>query len=280
MRGKVWEGHLSAYLADPVTMNKFRRNPDLPALKQQFETAKKNLKKLAAGGVKIGLGTDSGSADTYPGYFEIREMMLMAEAGLAPMDVITAASSVSAGILGANDIGVIEVGKSGNFLAFSNNPGEKIENIKDMASLYINGVEVERSKLVQDLDVKVQKITQADRLKDAAAEAEAARLAAEAKLPHYGRFVLGKAASVRGLSVPTPKGSASSVKTGPPDHITVSMRASASDMRQFYAEALPTYRWKAASGGCWERQNALTSKNARLCLEVSGTGAQIQISEN
>ncbi len=276
---EVYPAQLSAYLADTVTMNKFRRNPELPALKQQFETAKKNLKKLASGGVKIGLGTDSGSADTYPGYFEIREMMLMAQAGLSPMDIITAATSVSASILGVNDIGTIAVGKSGNFLTFSNNPAEKMENIKDMAQLFINGVEVERSKLVQDLDVKVQKITAADRAKDAAAEVEAARIAAEAKLPHYGKFVLGKAASVRGLSVPTPKGSAASVKAGPPDQITVAMRASASDMRQFYAEALPTYRWKAAAGGCWERQNALTNKNATLCLEASGSGAQIQITE-
>src|SRR6058998_2041692 len=73
----VFPAQLSAYLADQVTMNKFKRNPELGALRQQYATAMKNLKKMADGGVRIVLGTNSGSPDTYPGYFELREMISM-----------------------------------------------------------------------------------------------------------------------------------------------------------------------------------------------------------
>ncbi|PYS39947.1 MAG: hypothetical protein DMG14_12330, partial [Acidobacteria bacterium] len=165
------------------------------------------------------------AADTYPGYFELREMIAMADAGMPPMDVIKAATSVPAAILGLNDVGVIAVGKTANFLAMPQNPLEKMSNIKDVGILYLNGAEQERTALIQDIKINREtlRITEKDRAADAAAEAEAARQAAEAKLPHYGKFPLGNSVSVRYLSVPTPKGSKADKKEGPPDRITVSM---------------------------------------------------------
>ena len=106
---EAYPPQLSAYLSDTVTMNKFKRNPELGALRQQYATAVKNLKKLSDGGVKIALGTNSGAADTYPGYFELREMIAMTEAGMQPMDVIKAATSVPAAFLGDKDHGTIAV---------------------------------------------------------------------------------------------------------------------------------------------------------------------------
>src|SRR5438105_4528796 len=228
---EAYPPQLSAYLSDQVTMNKFKRNPELGALRQQYATAVKNLKKLSDGGVKIALGTGSGSPDTYPGYFELRELIAMTEAGMQPMDVIKAATSVPAEFLGDKDHGVIAVGKVADFLAMPNSPLEKMINIKDVGSLYLQGAEVERSKIIQNISIDVPKITQKDRDADAAAEAQAAKEAAEAKLKHYGKFVLGPSAMVRSMAIPTPKGSKAEVKAGPPDRITVSMKASAAELR-------------------------------------------------
>jgi imidazolonepropionase-like amidohydrolase len=50
-----------------------------------------NLKKISDGGVRIALGTDSGGAgDRFfiQGYSEHREMELMVQTGLTPMQVI------------------------------------------------------------------------------------------------------------------------------------------------------------------------------------------------
>jgi len=275
---EVYPAQLSAYLADPVTMNKFKRNPELGALRQQYSTAMKNLKKMADGGVKIALGSNSGSPDTYPGYFELREMIAMVEAGMQPMDVIKAATSVPAAFLGDNEHGTLAVGKVADFLAMPNSPIEKMTNIKDVGSLYLKGGEVERSKMIENITINVPRITQQDRAADAAAEAEAARLAAEAKLPHYGKFVLGQSAMVRSLAIPTPKGSKADIKAGPPDRITVSMRASAAELREFYSKALPAYKWSAA-GNCWQRQHPASNKSETLCVDSSNNAAAIQITE-
>src|SRR5262249_17308035 len=277
---EVYPARLSGYLLDEVVVNRFKRNPELSAYRQAYAMAAKNLKKLSDGGVKIALGTNSGAADTYPGYFELREMIAMADAGMQPMDVIKAATSTPAEVLGQRDLGTIAVGKTADFLAMPDNPLEKMSNIKDIGILYLNGAEQERTALIQNISVNTQtfKITEKDRAADAAAEAAAAREAAEAKLPHYGKFVLGTSASVRYMSVPVPKGGKAEVKAGPPDRIAVSMRASAGELREFYAKALPTYKWSPA-GNCWTREHPTSKKSETLCIEAANNSAVIQISE-
>jgi hypothetical protein len=277
---EVYPAQLAGYLADPVSINRFKRKSDLADLRAEYATAQKNLKKLADGGVKIALGTNSGSADTYPGYFELREMIAMADAGMKPMDVIKAATSTSAEVLGIPDLGTIAVGKTADFVAMPNNPLDDMTNIKDVGFLYLNGMEQERSALIQNIQINTTtfRITEKDREADARAEAEARRLEAESKLPHYGDFVLGPAASVRYMSVPVPKGGRADVKTGPPDRVTVSMRASAAQLRKFYVEALPKYSWKTA-GNCWEREHPRSKKMETLCLESSNNSAVLQVTE-
>jgi imidazolonepropionase-like amidohydrolase len=277
---EVYPAQLAGYLLDDVVINRFKRNSDIDNLRQQYATALKNVKKLSEGGVKIALGTNSGSADTYPGYFELREMIVMADAGMKPADVIKAATSTSAAALGLEDLGTIAVGKSANFLVMPNDPTEKIANVKNISMLVLRGSEQERSALIQNIKTNTDtlKITQKDRAADAAAEAEAQRQAAEAKLPHYGKFVLGSAASVRYMSIPVPKGGKADVKSGPPDRIAVSMRATGPELREFYAKALPTYKW-APAGNCWEREHPTSKKVQTLCVDAQTNAAVIQISE-
>ena len=278
---EVYPAQLAGYLADQVSINRFMRNPELADLRQQYATAAQNLKRLSLGGVKIALGTNSGAADTYPGYFELREMIAMGDAGLQPMEIIKAATSVPAEIVGLNDLGTIAVGKTADFLAMPSNPLEKISDIKDVGSLYLGGAEQERTALVQDIKINTQnlRITEKDRKADAEAQAQAAREEAEKKLPHYGKFPLNNpSASVRYMSVPIPKGAKFETKSGPPDRITVSMRATAAELREFYAKALPTYKWGSA-GNCWSREHPTSKKSETLCVDASNNSAVIQIQE-
>jgi amidohydrolase family protein len=277
---EVYPAQLSGYLMDPIVVNRFNRNPEVPALRQAYANAQKNLKKLADGGVTIVLGADSGEADTYPGYFELREMIAMNDAGMAPMDVIKAATSSGAAALGISDLGTIAVGKTAHFLAMPNNPLEKMSNIKDIGFLYLDGSEQERSALIQNITISTDtlRITQKDREQDAEAQKQAAIEEAERKLPHYGSFVLGSSAMVRSMPIPTPKRSKFDVKVGPPDRITISMRASAAELKEFYSQALKTYKWTAA-GNCFERPHPSSGKTQQLCVEAANNSAVLQITE-
>jgi len=273
---EVYPAQLAGYLLDDVTINKFKRNPEIGALRQQYATALKNVKKLSDGGVKIALGTNSGAANTYPGYFELRELIAMADAGMQPMDVIKAATSVPAEILGLKDLGSIAVGKTANFLAMPNNPVEKIANIKDIGILYVNGSEQERTALIQDIKISTVdlKVTPKERAAAVQADIDAAKKAVEDKLKHYGPFPLDKTPIVRLTPVPVPLHSRVETKAGPPDKVTVSMNASAADLKAFYASALEAYKWRAA-GACWEKD----SPARRLCVEASRNLAVITITD-
>jgi hypothetical protein len=202
----------------------------------------------------------------------------MGDAGMSPAEVIKAATSTSAEALGLKDQGSLTVGKNGDFFVLTSNPMEKIANTKEISVIYMNGAELDRGGLIQNITIDVPRITNADRQADAAAEAKAAQEAAEAKLPHYGKFVLGPSANVRGVPIPTPKGSKADVKAGPPASVTVSMRASAADLTEFYKTALPKYNW-AAAGGCWERTSPVSKKVQSACLNAAANSAVIQISE-
>lgn len=129
-------------LKSPEYQAKIRADHDFPRYEGFFETAKKNLKRLADAGVKFGFGTDSGPPARFPGYFEHWEMQLMVDAGLQPMQVIEAATRNSAEFLGANDLGTLETGKWADFLVLDRNPLNDIKNTRSLSAVFIAGNKV------------------------------------------------------------------------------------------------------------------------------------------
>jgi imidazolonepropionase-like amidohydrolase len=118
-------------------------DPDFSKYPGFVETAKKNLKRLADAGVKFGFGTDSGPPARFQGFFEHWEMELMAEAGLTPQQIITAASRSSAEFLGAsNELGTLEPGHWADLLVLGKNPLQDIRNTRSLESVYIAGNQV------------------------------------------------------------------------------------------------------------------------------------------
>jgi hypothetical protein len=198
----------------------------------------------------------------------------MADAGMQPMEVIKSATSIPAGILGANDRGVLAVGKTADFLAMPSSPLDKMSNIKDVGILYVNGSEQERTALIQNIQINASSFTISakDRTEDAKQGQEEARKQAEDKLPHYGsKFPLNPSSVLfHGVPIPTPMHSKSNTSG---DRVTVSMAASAADLKDFYAKVLPAaYHWTPA-GNCFEKG----SKKA--CVEASNGSAVITVTD-
>jgi imidazolonepropionase-like amidohydrolase len=122
-------------------------NPQTPLIRAGFEMNKINLKKLADGGARIAFGTDSGGApDRFfiQGYYEHREMELMVQAGLTPMQVIQAFSKNSAEALRIDkDYGALGRGKVADLLVLQKNPLENISNMRTIEAIYIGGKKFE-----------------------------------------------------------------------------------------------------------------------------------------
>ena len=119
-----------------------------PQDRQEFERAKRNTRRLAAGGVLIGVGSDGGSALDFPGFMTHREVELLVEAGLSPMDAIVAATRNGAFALRKEDeLGVVSPGRRADLMLVSANPLEDVRNLAKIDQLMINGEWVDRAAL-------------------------------------------------------------------------------------------------------------------------------------
>lgn len=111
-------------------------------------TIMQNVARIAESGLRFAVGPDTGVPGVFPGLSVHREMALMAQAGIPPLQILKAATSNAAEILGASDIGAIMVGKSADFLLLDDDPSINIEATRSIASVWQKGQEVDRSALL------------------------------------------------------------------------------------------------------------------------------------
>jgi imidazolonepropionase-like amidohydrolase len=108
--------------------------------KAALEVAQKNLKTLADQGVPIAMGTDTGPAGRFQGFFEHLELEMMVDAGLTPMQALTSATGVAARCHGkAGQIGTIEPGAAADFVVLQDNPLQDIKATRTIQSVWIAG---------------------------------------------------------------------------------------------------------------------------------------------
>lgn len=96
------------------------------------------------GGVKIVSSSHTWSRYADPGFTLQREMELLAQAGMSPMDVIKATTLLNAQYFRSQSrIGSIEVGKLADLILLEENPLENISNVKKVSRVMLNGSWVE-----------------------------------------------------------------------------------------------------------------------------------------
>ena len=132
-----------AALEAPEYQERIQGSSSAQTYKVQLETAKSNLKALSDAGVRIAMGTDTGPAGRFQGYFEHGELDLMVESGLTPMQAIVAATGDAATCLDLEDVGTLDSGKWADFVVYAENPVEDISNSRTIESVWISGNEVQ-----------------------------------------------------------------------------------------------------------------------------------------
>lgn len=116
-------------------------DPQSAQHRKDLAMAKENLKLVYTAGVRVGFGTDSGANPVrLPGYAEHREMQMMVEAGLTPLEVIRCATETNAKLLGISDqTGTLAPGMRADFLLLDASPAARIANTRRMVSIWHNG---------------------------------------------------------------------------------------------------------------------------------------------
>jgi imidazolonepropionase-like amidohydrolase len=131
---------LMAKFNAPEYAEKIHNDPQTVQHRSDFVVGQQNLKKLFDAGVDVGFGTDSGALPgRIPGFAEHHELELMVQAGLTPMQAITAATGRNAELLHAADRGTIAAGKRADLLVLDADPLVDIRNTQKIVAVYHNG---------------------------------------------------------------------------------------------------------------------------------------------
>jgi hypothetical protein len=109
----------------------------------------KNGRLALDAGVILGAGTDAGMTGTWHGSSTLRELELMVQGGLSPLQAISAATGNSAKLLGVEkDRGTVEVGKLADLVLIDGDPAGQIKDIHKVSRVWLGGVEQDRAALV------------------------------------------------------------------------------------------------------------------------------------
>lgn len=121
-----------------------REDPSTPVHEKNLKIAKQNVKKLWDAGISVGFGTDSGAfPQRIPGFAEHRELALLVEAGLTPLQAIQSATANNARLLKIDQrVGTLEKGKQADLLVLTLDPGASIANTATIESVWQKGRKV------------------------------------------------------------------------------------------------------------------------------------------
>jgi len=132
-------------LNDPQKQLAMKNSKSAQQYKASLQVANRNLKKLSDSGVGIVMGTDTGPAARFQGYFEHMELEMMTKAGLTPMQALMSATGDAAKFMKlSGKIGSLQPGAWADIVVLDKNPLDDITNTKTIDSVWIAGNRVQR----------------------------------------------------------------------------------------------------------------------------------------
>jgi len=117
-----------------------------PEAQEAFAVQARNLARLDDEGIAIAFGTDGSTP--WAVHLEMEDMV---RAGMSPADVLVAATSTSAELMGLDDVGVIAPGMSADFVILDADPLDDIANTRQIDAVYLRGEAIDRQAMAAEL---------------------------------------------------------------------------------------------------------------------------------
>ncbi len=121
-----------------------RTFPMPPGAATNYAAAEETVRQLRAAHVPLLAGTDAPNPGTTHGASLHRELELLVQAGLTPVEALTAATSVPARLFALDDRGTIAPGKRADLLLVDGDPTTDIKATRKIAGVWKLGVAVDR----------------------------------------------------------------------------------------------------------------------------------------
>jgi len=106
-----------------------------------------NLKRVFDAGIPVALGTDAGNPLTLHGASVFKELEAMQASGLAPRDVLVAATATAARALGLDSTGTVTPGAAADLVVLDADPLADIRNVRQIALVVRRGEVYTRHEL-------------------------------------------------------------------------------------------------------------------------------------
>ena len=122
----------------------------LDRMTQSYQQAKENFLQLKEAGVKLAVGTDSGTNFAPMGLSTHKEIEAFVDAGLSPMEALVAGTRGSAEWAGVSDrLGTLEAGKLADMLILEESPLVNIRNTRKIVKIILGGRVLEPLKVAE-----------------------------------------------------------------------------------------------------------------------------------
>ena len=156
LHDKVWDV-LLASITTPGSVVLASRN--VPGLlndrERSLEISMANLGRALRAGVMIALGSDAGNAGMLHGATVLRELQLMNEAGMTPMQVLVAATRNGAEVIGREEeLGTLEAGKLADIIIVNGDP------LQDLSALGNIELVVKNGKIINPGELEFKEVPQ------------------------------------------------------------------------------------------------------------------------
>ena len=111
-----------------------------------------NLRRVWDAGIPVAMGTDAGNIGTLHGPSVFREMALMVEAGLTPLQVLRSATRNGAMVMGrSRELGSLEAGKLADLVVLDADPLADVGNLARIHRVFKDGQAFEPAELLRSI---------------------------------------------------------------------------------------------------------------------------------